>query len=240
MQHKTRGIVLKTTKYSESSVVAQVLTEKFGLQSYLVNGARKPKAKIGMALLQPLHLLDMVVYHRENTSLQRMADARQMPPLQSIPHDTVKQTVALFLNEVLYKSLRQQGADEPLFNYLFHAISWWDHLERPIPHFHLFFLIKLSRYLGFSPTLTKSNLPFFDLKEGVFCLSLPAHPWVLQNPHTFYFSNLLTASFEELAKLHIPLTDRRLLLQKILDFYRLHIDHLGEIHSHEVLEEVFR
>lgn len=240
MQHKTRGIVLKATKYAESSIVVQIFTEKFGLQSYLVNGARKPKAKIGVSLLQPLHLLDMVVYHRENTSLQRISDARQMPPLQSIPHDMIKRTVALFLNEVLYKSLRQQSADEPLFNYIFNAISWWDNLEQPQPNFHLFFLIKLSRYLGFSPTLPKSRQPFFDLKDGVFCHSLPNHSWVLQNPHTSYFVDLLICSFEESATLFIPLTERRVLLEKILDFYRLHIDHLGEIHSHEVLEEVFR
>ena len=240
MQHKTRGIVLKATKYAESSLVVQVFTEKFGVQSYIVNGARKPKAKISTSLLQPLHLLDMVVYRRENTSLQRIADARQMPPLQSIPHDSIKRTVALFLTEVLYKSLRQQTADDSLFNFLFSAISWWDNLERPIPHFHLFFLIKLSRYLGFSPSLPKIGLPFFDLKEGLFCTSLPAHAWVLQNPHTTYFTNLLTCSFEDLASLQFPLTDRRLLLRKIIDFYRLHIDHLGEIHSHEILEEVFK
>ncbi|GGC25785.1 DNA repair protein RecO [Parapedobacter defluvii] len=240
MQHKTRGIVLKTTKYSESSLVVQVFTEKFGLQAYLVNGARKPKAKIGTSLLQPLHLLDMVVYHRENASLQRISDARQMPPLQSIPHDIIKRTVALFLNEVLYKSLRQQSADEPLFDYLFNAISWWDTVEKPAPNFHLFFLIKLSRYLGFSPTLPKSGEPFFDLKDGIFCHTLPAHAWVLQHPQTASFARLLTCSFEELTSMHIPSSERRILLGKILDFYRLHIDHLGEIHSHEVLEEVFR
>ncbi|PPL01746.1 DNA repair protein RecO [Parapedobacter indicus] len=240
MQHKTRGIVLKTTKYAESSVVVQVFTEKFGLQSYIVNGARKPKAKIGTNVLQPLHLLDMVVYHRENASLQRISDARQLPPLLSIPHDIIKRTVALFLNEVLYKSLRQQSADEPLFDYLFYAISWWDATDKPVPNFHLFFLIKLSRYLGFSPTLPKSGESFFDLKDGIFCHALPAHTWVLQNPQTASFARLLTCSFEELASLQIPSSDRRILLGKILDFYRLHIDHLGEIHSHNILEEVFR
>lgn len=240
MQHKTRGIVLKTTKYSESSVVVQIFTEKFGLQSYIVNGARKPKARIGTNLLQPLHLLDMVVYHRENASLQRISDARQMPPLQSIPYDIIKRTIALFLNEVLYKSLRQQSPDVPLFDYLFHAISWWDATEKPALNFHLFFLVKLTRYLGFSPTLPKSNEPFFDLKDGVFCHTLPAHRWVLQDPQTLFFARLLTCSFEELALLRIPSSDRRILLGKILDFYRLHIDHLGEIHSHDVLEEVFR
>jgi len=90
MLHKTRGIALKVTNYSESSVVAQIFTEEFGLQSFLINGARKPKAKVRASLLQPLHVLDMVVYHKDNKSLQRIAEARQSPLLQEIPYDIVK------------------------------------------------------------------------------------------------------------------------------------------------------
>ncbi|SEL42732.1 DNA repair protein RecO [Parapedobacter koreensis] len=238
MLHKTRGIVLKVTNYSESSVVVQVFTEKFGLQSYIINGARKPKAKISITLLQALHLLDMVVYHRGNTSLQRIAEARQMPHFQTIPYDIAKSTVVLFLNEILYKCLRQQSPDEPLFDYLFNAISWLDTLEKMPPNFHLFFLLKLSRYLGFNPALPKAGQTFFDLKDGVFCHTLPAHSLVLQDPHSAQLATLLGCSFDELAAVRIPLADRRLLLDKIIDFYRLHIDHLGEIKSHEVLEEV--
>ena len=238
MLHKTRGIVLKSTNYSESSVVAQVFTEKFGLQSYIINGARKPKAKIGMPILQPLHLLDMVVYHRENGSLQRISEARQLPPLQTIPYDIVKSAVVMFLNEMLYKSLRQQSADEPLFNYIFNAISWLDSSEKMPPNFHLFFLLRLSRFLGFNPAMPKAGQAFFDLKDGVFCQSLPAHSLVLQHPHTGQLADLLGSTFENLDSLRIPLADRRFLLGKIIDFYRLHIDNMGEIKSHEVLEEV--
>ncbi|WP_461791781.1 recombination protein O N-terminal domain-containing protein [Pedobacter sp.] len=82
MLHKTRGIVLRTTTYSESSVVVQVFTEKFGIQSYLINGVKKPKAKIPMNMLQPLHLLEMVVYHKQNIQIQRISEARLMPMLK--------------------------------------------------------------------------------------------------------------------------------------------------------------
>lgn len=238
MLHKTRGIVLKSTNYSESSVVAQVFTEKFGLQSYMVNGARKPKAKIGITLLQPLHLLDMVVYHRANASLQRMSEARQKPAFQTIPYDITKSAVALFLNEVLYRCLRQQSADEPLFNYVFNAISWLDNTEKMPPNFHLLFLLKLSRYLGFLPALPKPGQSFFDLKDGIFCSYPPAHHLVLQHPHTSQFANLLAASFDQLDALRFSLADRRFLLGRILEFYQFHVDNLGEIKSHEVLEAV--
>ena len=238
MLYKTRGIVLKATNYSESSVVVQVFTEKFGLQSYIVNGARKPKAKIGMTILQPLHLLDMVVYHRGNTSLQRISEARQRPPFQTIPYDIAKSAVVLFLNEILYKCLRQQSADEPLFDYVFNAVSWLDTLEKMPPNFHLLFLLKLSRYLGFLPVLPKNGQPFFDLKDGVFCRNLPPHSLVLQHPHTGQLADLLACSFDRLDSLTISLADRRFLLTKLIDFYRLHVDNMGEIKSHGVLEEV--
>ena len=238
MLHKTRGIVLKVTNYSESSVVAQVFTEKFGLQSYLINGARKPRAKIGMTLLQPLQLLDMVVYHKENGALQRISEARQAPHFLSIPFDVTKSAVVLFLNELLYKCLRQQSVDEPLFDYIFHTVSWLDSSGKMPVNFHLYFLLKLTRFLGFGPAPQQAGLSYFDLKDGVFCYNLPPHTFVLQNPHTTYLANLLHASLEELPEIQIPLADRRFLLGKIVDFYRLHIDNMGEIKSHEILEVV--
>ncbi|WP_353182333.1 DNA repair protein RecO [Parapedobacter lycopersici] len=238
MRHKTRGIVLKHTNYSETSVVAQIFTEKFGLQSYIVNGARKPRAKIGTVLLQPLFLLDMVVSYNERGTLHRIVEARQLPAFQTIPYDVYKRAVLLFLNEMLYKSLRQQGTDEPLFDYIFNAVSWLDSAEKMPPDFHLYFLVKLSKFLGFHPAPPKPGCVFFDLKDGVFCQTLPGHPFALQHPHTTHFASLLTCSMEQLPSLRIPLADRRFLLEKIIDFYRLHIDSLGEIKSHAILEEV--
>src|SRR5215475_10195580 len=111
MLHKTRGIVFKTTEYGESSVIVQVFTEKWGLQSYIINGVKKPKAKISRNMLQPLHLLDMVVYHKAAGSVQRISELKNAPVLQSIPYDVIKSSMAMFLNEVLYKCIRQQTAD---------------------------------------------------------------------------------------------------------------------------------
>ena len=151
MLHKTRGIVFKTTDYGESSVIVQVFTEKFGLQSYIVNGAKKQKAKISRNMLQPLHLLDMVVYHKNTGNVQRIKELKNSPQLQTIPYDVIKSSLAIFLNEVLYKAVRQQSADENLFGFVFSAIEWLDHQGEGLANFHLLFLIQLTRYLGFYP-----------------------------------------------------------------------------------------
>ncbi len=239
MLHKTRGIVLKTTLYSESSVIVQVFTEKFGIQSYLINGVKKPKAKIRMNMLQPLHLLDMVVYHKINTGLQRVAELRPSPVFRSIPYDIIKTSIVMFLNEVLYKSIRQQHADEYLFSFIYNAILWFDETEQAIPSFHLAFLLKLSRFLGFAPSLEcKRDDQYFDLQEGHFMPSPPAHPHYMHKDDALSLVSLYVAPFENIYEIKFSNTTRRKLLDKLLIFYTLHTASFGEIRSHQILEDI--
>ncbi len=239
MLHKTRGIVFKTTNYSESSVVVQVFTEKFGLQSYLINGVKKPKSKIKQNILQSLHLLDMVVYHKAAGNLQRIAEVRQQPVFLSIPYDIVKSSIALFLNEVLYKAIRQQTADDVLFEFLFHAIEILDRTEAGLANFHLYFLLRLTRFLGFYPDTTLTDSAnYFDIRNGYYSKNQPLHSSVIQDPQIKFFTDLLNSNFDNLHLLTIPAADRRILLGKILDYYQLHIEGFGQIKSHHVLEEV--
>ncbi len=239
MLHKIRGIVLKTTLYSESSVIVQTFTDKFGIQSYLINGVKKPKAKIKMNMLQPLHLLEMVVYHKLNSNIQRVKELRPLPIFSSIPYHVIKSTVVQFLNEVLYKSIRQQNADEYLFNYIFNAICWFDECEEINVNFHLAFLLKLTRFLGFAPNMqTQSDQSFFDLQEGNFKSLPPVHPYYIGKTDAENFISLFVTPFEDLKTLKIDNVNRRYLLDKILIYYTLHTASFGDIKSHLVLEEV--
>lgn len=239
MLYKTRGIVFKTTNYSESSVVVQVFTEKFGLQSYLINGIKRPKSKIRLNSLQPLHLLDMVVYHKASGNIQRVSELRHQPVFQSIPYDIVKSSITMFLNEVLYKSLRQHEADEVLFGFLFHAIEILDSMSHGLANFHLYFLLRLSRFLGFYPDTTlAASAAYFDLKNGGYSSLQPSHALIIEPPYTSIWTNILNSNFDYLHTLKISAAERKLILEKILDYYRLHIEGFGQIRSHEVLEEV--
>jgi len=239
MLHKTRGIVFKTTDYGDNSIIVQVFTEKFGLQSYIVNGAKKPKAKIARNMFQPLHLLDMVVYHKNTGNVQRIKEVKNSPPLQSIPYDVIKSSLAIFLNEVLYKAIKQQSADEHLFDFVFNAIEWLDHQTEGLANFHLFFLIRLTRYLGFYPDrYAAGKADYFDLKNGTFSNYKPDTNLYLSPPHTQNFTALLESTFENIHLLKLSNDERRYLVQKILDYYTLHIEGFGNIRSHEVLEEV--
>jgi len=239
MLHKTRGIVFKTTDYGETSVIVQVFTEKFGLQSYIINGVKKPKAKISRNILQPLHLLDMVVYHKNTGQVQRVSELKNSPQLQTIPYDVIKSSLVIFLNEVLYKAVRQQSADENMFDFIFNAIEWLDHQSEGLANFHLLFLTRLTRYLGFYPEqIAAAGMDFFDMKNGVFSRYKPDGFYYLSPPHTQNFSALLQCTFENLGRLTLSNDERRYLLNKLLEYYSLHVEGFGNIKSHEVLEEV--
>ena len=239
MLHKTRGIVLKTTLFSESSVVVKIFTEKFGIQSYLINGVKKPKAKIPMNILQPLHLLDMVVYYKSTTQIQRVSEARPSPVFRTIPYHVIKNTMVQFLNEVLYKSVHQQNTDEALFDFVYSAISWFDETDEPNVNFHLAFLLKLSRFLGFAPHFqSRSDQIYFDLQEGEFTSLPPVHPYFIDKIDADDLNKLFHCPLEKLNEIGINNMKRRFLLDKILVYYTLHNASFGQIKSHQILEDV--
>jgi DNA repair protein RecO (recombination protein O) len=220
-------------------VVVQVFTEKFGLQSYLINGIKKPKSKIKLNSLQPLHLLDMVVYHKTSGSIQRVSELRHQPVFLSIPYDIVKSSIILFLNEVLYKSLKQHEADEVLFEFLFHAIEILDSISAGLANFHLYFLLRLTRFLGFYPDMTLArDGAYFDLMDGMYTPQQPPHALILEPAYAAVWTSIINSNFDDLENLKISATARKFLLEKILTYYRCHVEGFGQIRSHEVLEEV--
>jgi DNA repair protein RecO (recombination protein O) len=239
MLHKTRGIVLKLTDYGETSVIVQIFTEKFGLQSYIINGAKKPRAKIGRNMLQPLHLLDLVVYYKNTGAVQRIKELKNMPLLNHVPYDVVKSSIALFLNEVLYKAIKQQTADEQLFDYVFNSVELLDNLKEGLANFHLLFLLGLTRYLGFYPGLAiLPDADYFDMHNGVFTRFKPEGSLYLSQPHTQNLRKLLSYGFDQLSAIKIGNEERRYLINRLLEYFALHIDGFGYVRSHEVLEEV--
>ncbi|QQL49267.1 DNA repair protein RecO [Mucilaginibacter ginkgonis] len=239
MLHKTRGIVFKVTDYQEASVIVQLFTEKFGIQSYIINGVRKPKAKVTRNMLQPLHLLDLVVYHKTGGGVQRIKEIKSSPLLQTIPYDIVKSSIALFLNEVLYKAVKQQSPDEHLFHFVFNSIELLDHREDGLNNFHLVFLIRLSRYLGFYPHSLpgEKSIAYFDMINGVFSGNKPDGPF-LPAEHARHFYDLLAAGYEHLSEIKLGNDERRYLLNRLLDYYSLHVEGFGNIKSNSVLEEI--
>ena len=142
------------------------------------------------------------------------------------------------MNEVLYKSVKQQTEDQYLFDFLYHSIQLLDRMEAGKTLFHHLFLLKLTQYLGFYPHVNDSDKKYFDLREGVFTDILPAHAEILHPPLTSAWKRLMLTGFENLDQIKIANEEKRHLLERLLDYYRLHVDGFGDIKSHRILEEV--
>ncbi len=241
MMLQTKGIVFHTVKYGDTSLIVKILTEKLGLQSYIVKGVRSRKAKLKPSLFEPLTLLNMQVSHNPNRSLNHIKEANVDIPWLHIPFSIEKQSILLFINEILYKCIREELPDSEMFSWIYHSLIWFDMEEQHFVNFHLFFLVQFSRFLGFYPKTTKlppEDIRGFDLQEGVFYRHRPVHAYYIEGVEVQKFLSLIQASAKTLKTLRISTKERRLVLDGLLAFYQLHLPELGKIRSLDVLRVV--
>jgi len=239
MLHQTRGIALHSTKYSETSSVVKIYTELFGLQSYLIKGIRKQNARMKPGLFQPLTLLDLVVYHKEKSSLQNLKEANYAHPYQSIPFDIRKSSVALFINELIYKTIHEEEPHPELFSFFYNSCLHLDQTGEHFSFFHLVFSLHLTRYLGCMPQLNFSEkTPILNLREGTFQGSIPEHRDFLSAGVSRQIYQLLLTPENTPFSMHLSAKTRDLILEAILVYYRLHVPGFREMQSHQVLHTV--
>jgi DNA repair protein RecO (recombination protein O) len=239
MLHKTSGIILHTTKYSDTSLIVKIYTASFGLQSYMVNGVRGKKSKNKASLFQPMSLVELVVSNSEKGTLQRISEMNVLHPYTEIPYNIIKSSIAIFLNEVLYKTLKEQQPDEDLFEYVQNSLRILDLKTDNCATFHIFFLLQLSRFLGFYPQGNyTTNTPFFDLMDGRFVSSPPSHSNYLETQNSLFLDTFLRSNYENLHRIVIDKSHRKSFLQYMVLYYQFHISTFGSIKSIDVLEEV--
>lgn len=215
-------------RYRETSIIVRIYTEALGLQSYIINGVRSSgNARSGgsrMALYQPLTLLDLVVYSQDRANLQRIKEVKCSEPYLHLPADFQKTGMVLFLTELLSKSLKSEEPNAALFQFLNSSLHVLDSLQEGVQNFHLQFLLKLSRYLGFA---TPTADDFLEEVNPYISADMADHEAVerlLQEP----YGSAIPLNGER----------RRHVLQLILQFYRLHVAEFGELKSLSVLQEM--
>ena len=241
--HKTRGIVLRTVRYGETSVIVSILTELFGLQSYLVNGVRTYTRKgSGKAnLFQPTAILDLVVYHNELKQLQRIKEFRWGHLYKHVLTDVTRNAVALFMIELLTKCLKQPESNTDLFHFAEDAFIHLDESSGSITaNFPLFFALHLPVFFGFRIDDNYSSInQYLDLQEGSFVPAAPSHPHFLEDRHAWTTSQLLKVQHPtDLADIKLNHEFRRELLFAYERFYALHIQDFGSMKTLPLLKQV--
>jgi DNA repair protein RecO (recombination protein O) len=241
--HKTKGIVLKTVRYGETSIIAGVFTELFGMQSYLINGVRVTSKKgTGKAnMLQPGAILDMVVYHNELKNLQRVKEFKWAYVYENIFFNVFRNSISLFMVEVLQRSIKQPEPNAALYDFVEDAFIHLDKIsDSAAANFALYFAINLGRFYGFMIAdrySEKNNI--LDLAEGRYVDEKPNHLHFLENEHSRVVSDLLKVMQPyELGEIKLNQETRRVLLHAFETFYALHIQDFGKLKTLPVLEAV--
>lgn len=241
--HKTRGIVLRSVKYGESSMIVTVFTELFGVQSYIVSGVRtSSKKSMGKGqFFQPAAMLDLVVYHNELRHLHRIREYHWNTIYDQLFADVPRNTVALFMVELLNKCLKQPEANAELYYFVEDIMKALDKTSDAVmANLPLFFAFHLSHFFGFRIDDNYSELnSILDLQEGCFVSQRPLHPYFVEDKAAIVSSQLLKVmQVNELEDIKLNATFRRTLLQQLEHFYAIHIPEFGTMKTLPVLRAI--
>lgn len=234
----TEAIALSTIKYSESSIIFKCYTLSYGIKTYMIRGVRSKKNKSNsIALFQPLTILEINANHKNNFGIENINSAKILIPYKSIPFDILKNSLVLFLSEILSKCIIEEEQNKQMYNYIKSSLLWLDSASEYV-NFHIQFLIKLLKYLGISPSFEKINKLYGysndvpkrvnDLKEKV--------EEQLKNDFDFLLGTNFDANMEHI----INYNKRKKILEFLMAYMQLHIEGFKRPNSLNIMYELFK
>jgi DNA repair protein RecO (recombination protein O) len=240
MLEKTKGIVLHQIKYTDSGIVTQIYTRKFGRQSFLIKGMRNRKTGKHNINFQPLFILDMELYYKAAREMQTLKEFSVSFAPYDIYSNIKKSSVAIFLGEVLTSVLKEETPHDEMFEYIEESIMYFESCKEGFANFHIAFLAGLSSFLGFEPhpRLEKED-QFFDMLNGIFVPVPPVHGNYANEEITNILADFFVASYDSIGNISLSGKMRNDILETLIRFYSLHLPGLKRIKSLEILKEVF-
>ncbi len=233
----TKAIVFSAIKYGDTNLIVKCLTKKEGIKSYMIKGVLKnKKGKLKPAYFQPLTQLQITASHTNKNTLNYIKECNVINPYETIYTSVVKQTIILFLSEILSNIIKEEEENKPLYNYIETALIWLD-TEKNVSNFHLLFLLNLSRFLGFYPDTTKQNKLYFNLIDGQFTNT--NNKLNISGNNLISFKKLLGINFNEIESILFSKEERQIILRIIIKYYELHLNNFILPKSLDVLKTVF-
>ena len=237
---KSAALVLRSLKYGESRLIVDMFTRSMGRLSFVVSLPKSSKSRVKKQYFQPLTLLEIACEVRPRVPLQQLSDVRLLTPYVSIPFSAEKLAVGMFVAEFLYHSLRSEQQNEPLFDYIAGSLEWLDMASAGYANFHLTFLMRLSRFLGFYPNLEQyEEQSVFDLRNGCFSAQVPLHRDFLQPNEAKMILQLMRMDFPTMHLFRLSRHDRNRIMEVLLLYYKQHLPDFPEMKSLAVLQQLW-
>ncbi len=220
---KTQAIVLKYINYTDSSIICYFLTRNFGKQTYMVRGIRGKNSKTKINLLQALSILNIDVKHKPKANINSLQEFSLANFFKTIPYSIAKSSIAIFIAEVINKTLKDGEEDSDLFDFVKQYILELDSLTDNYNNLHIIFLIRLTSFLGFYPNIDDNIYSGSEINKTLINIT-----------------DLILNSDKIIPEIKdINSANRNELLDLLLEYYNIHLQTNINIKSLDVLKSVF-
>ena len=240
MYEKTKGIVLHVLKYNDKNSIAHIYTDNHGRMSFLLPQGSSRNARLRNAMFIPLSLIEFESRTLPGRDISTMKDCRKMERLDNIYSDPMKSAIAMFISELLARSIQESERNEPLFKFISMSIKLLDSLEQGVANFHICFLYHFGAFMGIQPdTATYHDGYWFDMENGIFTSSCPLHGHMLEPRKAAFMMLLSRMTFSNLHRFKLNRMQRNDILDTALAYYKLHNSTIVTMKSPEVLQTLF-
>lgn len=237
---KIESIVLQYIKYGEKAYIVQLYSKEYGRIACITYRSKSKKAGNKMGWLQPLSIIQFEQPNSKRKNLQRIQQVDLTLPLYNITSNPIKSSLAFFIAEILSLLLKEQSSDNRLYLFLRQSIEILNLTQKGLANFHIAFLIQLTKHLGYAPSKNEKNFTaYFDLMNGVFTSNRPLHAYFLPSEETNLLQQLLRINYSNMHLYEFSRKERQLIIQRIIEYYRLHVDDFHELKTLPILIELY-
>ncbi|PQV49394.1 DNA replication and repair protein RecO [Jejuia pallidilutea] len=238
MLSTTNAIVLSKLKYRDNDLIVKCYTQEHGIISFLVRGVLKSKkSNTKVAYFQLLSQIQVVFNYTKTRSLYTLKEVKTTAIYTSLHSHVLKSSVVMFLSEILATTLQEEEKNEALYSYLETTLLWFD-ADKEYANFHLLFLLKLTKYLGFYPDVSQINFSYFNLEDGSFQTKEYGR-YSISGENLILLKELLGIKFDALHTIKINAQKRQSFLNMILLYFELHLGSFRTPKSLQIFNQVF-
>ncbi|GAL88831.1 DNA repair protein RecO [Jejuia pallidilutea] len=238
MLSTTNAIVLSKLKYRDNDLIVKCYTQEHGIISFLVRGVLKSKkSNTKVAYFQLLSQIQVVFNYTKTRSLYTLKEVKTTAIYTSLHSHILKSSVVMFLSEILATTLQEEEKNEALYSYLETTLLWFD-ADKEYANFHLLFLLKLTKYLGFYPDVSQINFSYFNLEDGSFQTKEYGR-YSISGENLILLKELLGIKFDALHTIKINAQKRQSFLNMILLYFELHLGSFRTPKSLQIFNQVF-
>ncbi len=237
---QSRGIVLNSIKYGDSSFIVKIFTEQLGLLSFIIRRSKSRKSSNSTKIYFKLAILDIVFNYKEKKSIHNISEASLAYHYSNLNINIFKSSIGLFLNEIIYKSIKEEEENKDMFDFISNSLISFDKLDDGVNNFHIYFLWQFTRLLGFPPQNNYSpDAEYFNMEEGIFKNSHASAPFYIDAKLSKEIYEIINSDLNNLSKLNLNNVKRRFHIDLLIKYYRIHHDSSLNVSSLPVLEQVF-